>query len=526
MPGRERGQSMRRLDQPSRRIWLATFALVTAIGGAWALATPIFAAPDEPAHVIRAVAAAHGQLRGREFGPHTRNVPPYPVPVDKKPWLTHTIVDVPAAYRNWGNIKCLVFNLNPVATASCLRLEGSNHDAPALTHYGRYPPGYYLTVGSLSYIIPAGRAQVYAMRMFTVLLGAALIASAAVSLLLAMPGSLTLLALAVALTPMVFFMLGTVNANAIEIAAGVGVWASGAALATGDIERLGPRVIDRLGIASVILVLARPDSAVLFVLILAVLALATGRQTLGRLAHEARARVWAGVIVGAGVLQLAWFAYAGTLDTNRVFPEIPTPGSRSEILRAVVGHEFDWLRHMIGWFGWVDAPAPTGTIVLWVVALGAILGLALLGSSRRLLSAIGLAIALCMLVPAVMEARLAHVAGYYWQGRYLLPFAVGVPILCALAFARHRIERAPTRRIVLTIGIGLALAEFLAFAQQLRRYSVDPHGTIWFFTAARWNPPVPSLLLLVWVAASLGIGLRLIVTQAAPDAEVAATTSS
>ena len=512
-----------RLDQPSRRIWLATFALVTAIGGAWALATPIFAAPDEPAHVIRAVAAAHGQLRGREFGPHTRNVPPYPVPVDKKPWLTHTIVDVPAAYRSWGNIKCLVFNLNPVATAACLRLEGSNHDAPALTHYGRYPPGYYLAVGTVSYIVPAGRAQVYAMRMLTVLIGAALIASAAVSLLTALPGSLTLLALAVALTPMVFFMLGTVNANAVEIAAGIGVWGSGVALATGDIDRLGPRVIDRLGIASVILVLARPDSAVMFALILAVLAVAAGRQTIGRLAREARARVWAGAVAGAGVLQLGWFAYAGTFDTNRIFPQIPTAGSRSEILRAVVGHEFDWLRHMIGSFGWLDAPAPTGTIVLWVVGLGAVLGVALLGSTRRLLIAIGLAIALCMLVPVAFEAHQARTAGYYWQGRYLLPFAVGVPMLCALAFARSRIERAPTRRIVLTVGIGLALADFLALAQQLRRYSVDPHGTIWFFTAARWNPPVPSLLLLAWLAASLSIGLRLMLRAGDHDVQPVAT---
>ena len=50
------------LGSSQRRIWWTTFVLVTAVGGLWALANPLFAAPDENSHVVRAVALDHGQL--------------------------------------------------------------------------------------------------------------------------------------------------------------------------------------------------------------------------------------------------------------------------------------------------------------------------------------------------------------------------------------------------------------------------------------------------------------------------------
>ncbi len=56
--------TLEELRSTPRRVWWVSFLLVAAIGGLWALANPLFAAPDENSHVVRAVALDHGQLTG------------------------------------------------------------------------------------------------------------------------------------------------------------------------------------------------------------------------------------------------------------------------------------------------------------------------------------------------------------------------------------------------------------------------------------------------------------------------------
>lgn len=51
-----------------RHCWAVSFVLVSVLAGALALATPLFAAPDEPAHVINAAVIVRGQLLPPEDG--------------------------------------------------------------------------------------------------------------------------------------------------------------------------------------------------------------------------------------------------------------------------------------------------------------------------------------------------------------------------------------------------------------------------------------------------------------------------
>src|SRR5437868_6439956 len=55
----------------------ASFALLTSL---WALATPLMAVPDEPAHAIRAAAVARGQLIGDLADAETFQYPVVQVP--------------------------------------------------------------------------------------------------------------------------------------------------------------------------------------------------------------------------------------------------------------------------------------------------------------------------------------------------------------------------------------------------------------------------------------------------------------
>ena len=501
-------------DAGNRRRWWGAFAVVALLGVIWAFAIPVFAAPDEPAHVIRAVAAAHGQILGDEFGPAT--VPPYPVPVDKEPWKSGLAVRVPGVYRQWGNVDCIVFAWNAQATADCLHLRGPAGDRRALTNVGRYPPAYYLATGAVSWLTHPGDSQVYAMRIVSAQLCAALIASAVVTILTRTGHAIARLGLVAAITPMTLFLFGTVNANSIEIAAGIAMWVNGAVLATTPSDEPDRRVLDRFGIAAVVLVLSRPGSVLWLVLAVAILALVAGRATVSSWWRSTRARIWAAGAAGAGVVQLAWFAYADTLDVRRAFIAVPIDAPFREDLTQSFGREFRWLREMVGVFGWLDTRAPTAVLVVWIAGLVILLAAALVSASRRVVVGTGLILAACALVPVAFQLRLADTVGYFWQGRYLLPFAAGLPILAGIGADRgtRRVPREPW--VVATVAIALCAAQWLALAQLLRRYSVGSHGPVWFLAAARWDPPVPSLVLLLGAAALLAVIARTAVSASRP----------
>ena len=165
---------------------------------------------------------------------------------------------------------------------------------------------------------------------------------------------------------------------------------------------------------------------------------------------------------------------------------------------------------MIGVFGWLDTPAPALVIVVWIAALGAVLGTGVLAARTRVSVAVAVLLTLCVAVPVAYQLRLADSVGYFWQGRYLLPLAAGVPILAGVGAGRTATAIPRVTRFAAVIAVALAVAQWLALAQLLRRYSVGTDGTIWFFTAARWDPPVPALVLLVAAAALLALAVRAI----------------
>ena len=136
------------LSQP-RRAFAVTLVPVFLVMSAWSLATPLFASPDEPTHVIRAVALDHGQLIGNSDG---------------GPASAFTFVTVPALIAGAnGYPGCFLFRSS--VPASCTHpLTSSTRPVVTTTYAGRYPPLYYAFVGlpSLATISPTG---VYLMRL-------------------------------------------------------------------------------------------------------------------------------------------------------------------------------------------------------------------------------------------------------------------------------------------------------------------------------------------------------------------------
>jgi hypothetical protein len=251
---------------------------------------------------------------------------------------------------------------------------------------------------------------------------------------------------------------------------------------------------------------------------------------------QSRTLRFGALAVGLCTLATAiWVFAVGTFSSeHNVFR--PRNLSEEATLRQSIGHSFDWYREMVGWFGWLDAPSPALTVVLWTLVLGGLVILAVaLGQRRWAMAAVAVMLATVAL-PVILEFIQSQGLGAgHWQGRYALPLAVGVPLLAAVALERDGIaQRAGAGAMPLLVAIALFVAQFGAIYQNVRRYAVGYNGHLWFVSGTKWSPPVGSAATLLAFAAAFGLlawwllTLRPVPTSAvtpdpAPTGPVAAT---
>lgn len=466
-----------------RRVqWWVSFALFTMLVSAWALSNPMMAGPDEPEHTMRAASVARGEL----IGP-TRPGEPDHV----------RFVKVPNRIARTG-IVAACFAFRPHASAGCSPSlnEGPDGTERKPISNGRFPPTPYGILG-LPSLINHSSAGVYLMRVLAAALCGALFASALLSMRETRAPWLAASGLAFALTPMVFFVASLVNPSNLEIAGGVAFWASGVALvskARGGV--VDSRIVVRTAIGAGVLVLARPLGMVWLGVAGAALLLLCSGAAIGRLLRARAVQVAGGIVVACIAFELVWINYYDSLGSKT--PPGPSADGLSTlaVFERTLGTTNTAYREMIGVFGWVDTPAPALTVVIWTAAVGTLVALGIGLARRRTAVAIAALLGLIVVLPAVLEFIEARKFGFGWQGRYTLPLAVGLPILCGFALAQDA-DRIPRRgRIVLVLGIGFVVAHFLAFWQNLRRYTVGDDGSLLFWRDADWSPPFPSLFLL------------------------------
>jgi hypothetical protein len=172
---------------------------------------------------------------------------------------------------------------------------------------------------------------------------------------------------------------------------------------------------------------------------------------------------------------------------------------------------------MVGWFGWLDTPPPLAVHLAWGAAL-LVLVVAALSRSRARSSVVVLLLVVGVLaVPVVLEARSISDVGYFWQGRYTLPLALGVPLVAA-AGSRLRPHRAA---VALLLAV-LVVCHLVGFVITLGRYTVGMGNGLGLLDG-RWAPPLPPLVLVGAFAVTLLVGavglLRLARSHAEPAAQ-------
>ena len=441
----------------------------------WAVGVPRFASPDEPAHIYKAYATAHGQLLGKAAPGFPDNLREFDGPDS---------LGLP-------NLQC--YNGHPDQPASCAGVGAP----PLISSAARYPPWYYGLVGvPVAVAGESGKALPY--RLVSAVFCVALLALAMFLTKRSRRGDLAALQLA-AVTPMALFLMASVNPNAIEIAVFVAMWACLARLAT-DAE-LPLRVLILASWLGAAVVLMRPISIVWMAGMVAVVLIGMSPVRRRQL-YSWRTLAWvAGPTAGALVVSWIWAVYAKIeVKDDRLTNSL----SLGAALRRSVDNWSGYFRQTVGVLGWLDTVMPSFVYALWIVALVGIAMIHVRGATPRRLIAFAALIVVWLALPLLINGFTNSRAGLTYQGRYSLPIFVGVAFL-PLWNERPSVRRPQLvqRGLVIAVVAVAIVAEVGAYWQTLRRFTVGAHGKIVLTEPLAWEPSVAPMALIVLNAAAM-----------------------
>lgn len=468
----------------TRRVWWTSFTLLALAGSLWALASPPYSGPDEPAHVIRAASVVRGQVLGDETERRDNNALAVLVP-------TNFATSVP----------CFAFQ--PQESAQCFIFPSGVGDTTVVTTAGRHSPFSYAVVG-LPSLLNQSPESIYTMRLVSALLAAALIASALTTLASAISARMALIGLVVALTPMVLFVSGLVNPSSIEIAGAIGTWVGGLALIRaaqesgeakqhGDLPTSGipSRLVWSTSAAASALVLSRALSPLWLAGIVVVFLIITPWSAIRLLASDRLARWGAALVGAAGLLHLGWILWARPLAATD--PKNAIAGTVQFRTSLAFERSIYYPRDMVANVGWLDTPAPQWLALLWFAMFFVLLAIGLMAGSARQRLGIIVVLVATLVIPLAMDVMQAPRTGLIWQGRYTIPLAVGVPLLSGwvAATSQRRPSEAALDWLAPVYAAGFVVAHVAMYLTALHRYAVGVGGSGRFLWAdVDWSPPL------------------------------------
>ncbi len=387
------------------------FALLAGMSVCWVFATPLFGTSDETAQVMKAAGVVRGEFVGKpDGGPNT-------------------VVDVPRDLIGANRIPC--FALDSRISAGCLAPLGHDNDlVPEETWVGYYPPLYYLLVGWPSLFLHAAKA-IYAMRLVSALLGAALLAGAFFSAAEARGRALLVPATAALATPYLFCYIAAVNPSGMEMASALCAWTSGIALVDSPPERTRRPILIRLIVALAVLAQVR-DLGPLFVAVI-VLSMAAwyGFRSSWSLLARPRIRLIAIGIALCAAFGGFWVLVVGNLSFSPSLHTLaPNSGVITALLKSARRYGYN-LRELVGNFGWTDTYPPPWVSGLGLGVMAMLLALGLRAARWRQRIIAGALLGFSVLFPILLIAHEASSFGLLGQGRYWFPLLAGVVVIAA-----------------------------------------------------------------------------------------------
>ena len=268
-------------------------------------------------------------------------------------------------------------------------------------------------------------------------------------------------------------------------------------------------------VVSTTLLLSTRNIALLWVLVIIAAAFIVSRGVLlGALLRRPATWVTLGAAALATAFTLAWYLQNPVTTASSTNSLPPREAAATTLARTL---EFG--QAWVGFFGWVDTPAPSLAIAAWSLAIGAITITALVWCRPRFRWMLALFLAVIVLTPPISQASVASQLGYIWQGRYTLAMVLCLIVACGVALD-HRFPEPLSRfwyRPVTVVLWVLAAAHVATFVSVLRRYVTGVNGTVvGFLVDPQWQPPGTWIGLTVLLALVVAAGALLAIRTAGP----------
>lgn len=479
-----------RATSPRRAFWYSFVALF-ALSTVWALANPLMASVDEPAHVIKAAATVRGASDVSADGDATGI----------------GSVELPQLYEQLATYpNCFAFQ--PNQSAACQQELSGDTDASVVvtTSAINYNPLYYALVGWPA-LLPDGEHTVYLMRVLNAALSSALLGFAVAILAGLRARRWVGIAVLLCLTPTFVNLMGSVNPQSVEVTGAVLLWVSLLALLRSPDDRLHTVRLVGVVVSTVFVANARGLGPMLVVVILVLCILAAPWHRTVDLFRDRRSWWALGASVLACVAATAWILGADALPEGSGTVGISL---RENVFRTL-GLTSAYVQQLFVALGWLDVGVPMWVIFLFVSTVAVLVFLAWsAGSWRDRLTIAGTA-TVTFLMPVLTHAVQADKIGYFWQGRYAFPIAIGIVLVAGFALS----ERDPlpawfTVNLVATVSTALVAAQVVVFYSNLHRYASGFEGG-WVLTEPLSWSPVPAigytvLYAAAWTAAVVLVG--------------------
>ncbi|HEV7567551.1 MAG TPA: DUF2142 domain-containing protein [Microbacteriaceae bacterium] len=481
-------------------IFLIAFAFIAMLGIVWSLASPLFSIPDENAQATKAIAQVRGEVIGKvEPGQ------PYPV------------VNLPPGYAYNPSSVCYLFVTTKSAHCPSSYGDGTGN-AYFSTWVATYNPIYYYIVGWPSLIFANGAVGLYAMRIVSALLGALLLAWAFQIALSSRASRWIPFGLAVAAGPMVLYLFGSINPNGAEIAAAAALWVALVRLLEQHDESRSGTWSSLPGwylwlvvsVSAIVLANARSVGPLWLVIVVVLSLVVCGPRAARALFTRRSSYPWLAGIAAGTIFSVAWTFATGGASGQAGVNDVPFVGAGFVTgFLAMLRRTPIYVKEGIGVFGWLDTTLPVMVYIVFAVALGVLVVLALAGTNRRGAIAMSSLLAAAILVPAIVQGATIARTGLIWQGRYGLFLYVAIPLLAAWLLSGPAGKRLAFLSTWVTwIGIFLMCTfSIVAFAFVLRRYVTGLGASIGEILAPPWQPPLGwETLFVAYVAVTLGMG--------------------
>lgn len=453
----------------SFKVWATMFAIFFAITAAYAFATPLGTGGDEPAHMVWAAAVSSGQVDPARISIHYPGITPEGM-VDH--W-TAAEPRVPTYLADLQEEEWCVGAAADGKGGPCGPLNGSRKIVQSMTYFEEYNPLYYAIVGFPIHVA-SGVTAMYLMRLVSAALVAALLAGAAA--LAWRVGRMAFAGVVTAASPMVFILSGTVNPQAVEAAGGLLAWSALAALAYDRNPQYTRSRLTGLAVGVGVFTLVRPAGLEWFALFACVAAVVLGRGRMRELVRRTDARATLAALAVVAVLAEAWDHFRGGIN---VVPFSHTrPYTIVDSLRDSARSTPTYLLALIA--GDRNSSALVVPVVAVCIGLGLLVVLALALATRRQALGLGVVAAGILLVPFAANAVKAVQVGNLWTGRYLVWWAVGLPILAAaiVSASARPLPASLLRRLPVLLAAFSVLGNLSMYWLLIRHFRADT-GVLW-----------------------------------------------